>query len=171
MRNTSKGEECSAARNHHKGAELETTIARQAHFSLGSSLTSRENVRDRSSGSPVVAMMQSTEPGHHNDFAPGLRVTHRNANGRSFLRQSEMRPVLVVVADVLIHQALQMAFIENDHMVKQIAAAVANPVLSNVILPQTSITCPPGLDTKHFYCIDQPKYLPVVSEKGPICYR
>ena len=29
-----------------------------------------------------------------------------------------MRPILVVVADVLIHQAFQMAIIDNDRMVE-----------------------------------------------------
>jgi hypothetical protein len=28
-----------------------------------------------------------------------------------------------------------------------------------------------GFDAEDLYCIDQPKHLPVVSEKGPICYR
>jgi hypothetical protein len=37
-----------------------------------------------------------------------------------------MRPVVVVVTDVLIHEALQMSFVENYHMVEQILAAVAN---------------------------------------------
>ena len=100
-------------------------------------------------------MMQAAEPGHHDDFAPGLRATHRYATGRRFLRQREMRPVLVVVADVLVHQAFQMAFIQNDHMVEQIAAAVANPALGNAVLPRTSITCPLGLDAKDFHGIDQ----------------
>ena len=82
-----------------------------------------------------------------------------------------MRPVLVVMADVLVHKSLQMPLIEDDHMVKQIAVAVANPTLGDDVLPRTAITCPLGLGAKHLYCNDQPKYLPVVSEKGPICYR
>jgi len=38
-----------------------------------------------------------------------------------------MRPVVMVIADVLVHQAFQMAFIESDNVVEQIAAAVADP--------------------------------------------
>ena len=104
---------------------------------------------------PGLAMMQAAKPGHPNDFAPGLGVTHRRATGRRFLRQREMSSIVVIIADVLIHQALQMALIENDHMVEQIAAAVANPTLGNAVLPRTSITCPLGLDTKHLHRIDQ----------------
>jgi hypothetical protein len=59
-----------------------------------------------------------------------------------------MRSVLVVIADVLIHQTFQMAFVENDYMVEQIATAVANPALGDTVLPRTSITCPLGLDAK-----------------------
>ena len=70
----------------------------------------------------IVAMMQAAESGHDNDFAPGLRITHRYTTGRRFLGQREMRPVLVIVTDILIHQALQIPFVENDHMVKQIAS-------------------------------------------------
>src|SRR5208337_151372 len=48
-----------------------------------------------------------------------------------------MGSVVLVVIDVLIHQALQMAIIENDHMVEQIPAAVADPSFGNTILPGT----------------------------------
>jgi hypothetical protein len=45
-----------------------------------------------------------------------------------------MRSIFVVVTDVLTHQTFQMAFIQNDHMVEQIAAAVADPALGDTIL-------------------------------------
>ena len=90
---------------------------RRAHLSLGLSLNSRENVRNSNSGGPVVAMMQAAESGHRDDFTPNLRATHRYTSCGRFLRQREMRPVLVIVADVITHKAFQMAFIENNHMV------------------------------------------------------
>ena len=78
-----------------------------------------ENVcRSSISRSPVIAMMQTAKSGHHDDFAPGLRATHRYTPGRRLLLQRKMRPVLVVITDVIIHQAFQMAFIHDDHMVK-----------------------------------------------------
>jgi len=49
-------------------------------------------------------MMQATESGHHDNFAPGLRIIHRYTAGRCFLGQREMRPILMVVANVLIHK-------------------------------------------------------------------
>jgi hypothetical protein len=59
-----------------------------------------------------------------------------------------MRPVVMVVPDVLVHQALQMAFIENDHMVKEIAAAVADPALRDAVLPRTAETSSLRLNAK-----------------------
>ena len=65
-----------------------------------------------------------------------------------------MRAIVVVVTDVLIQQAFQMPFIHNDHMVKQIAAAVANPTLGNTVLPWTLETGPLGLNAKALHCVD-----------------
>jgi len=78
-------------------------------------------------------MMQAAESGHYDDFAPGLRATHRCTACRRFLLQREMRPILVVVADVLIHQALQVTFIQNDDMVEQIAVPRQNCIRTGVV--------------------------------------
>jgi hypothetical protein len=50
-----------------------------------------------------------------------------------------MSSVLVKVADVMFHKALQMKFIENDHVVEQIPAAATNPALGNAVLPRTPV--------------------------------
>jgi hypothetical protein len=65
-----------------------------------------------------------------------------------------MRAIVVVVTDVLIQQAFQMPFIHNDDMVKQIAAAVANPTLGNTVLPWTLETGPLGLNAKALHGVD-----------------
>ena len=67
--------------------------------------------------------------------------------GRS-LRQRNMRSVVVVVADVIIHESFQMPRIEHDHVVEQIATAVADPALSDTVLPRTPEAGSLGLDTK-----------------------
>ena len=51
-----------------------------------------------------------------------------------------MCSVVVVVKDVRVQQPLQLSLIQDDHMVKQIPAAVANPTLSNPVLPWTCET-------------------------------
>jgi len=77
--------------------------------------------------------MQAAESRHRDDFAPGLKAIYRNTTGRRSFCQRKMSPTLMVIADVLIHEAYQMAFIENDHMVEQIAEAVANPTFRHLI--------------------------------------
>jgi len=99
-------------------------------------------------------MMQSAEPWHRNDSAAHFRVTQCFAASRRSLRQRKMSSVLVVIADVLIHEAFQMPFVENDHMVEQIAATVADPTLRNAVLPRTSEASSLGLDAKAFYRLD-----------------
>ena len=46
-----------------------------------------------------------------------------NSGGWCLFREAEMRAVFVVVADVLIEQPFQMAFIECDDVVQEVAAA------------------------------------------------
>jgi hypothetical protein len=41
-----------------------------------------------------------------------------------------------------------MPFVENDHMVEQISAAVADPTLRNAVLPRASETSLLGLDAE-----------------------
>jgi hypothetical protein len=38
--------------------------------------------------------MQAAEPGHRDDFAPGLRTTHRCATGGCFFRQAGCKTVI-----------------------------------------------------------------------------
>src|SRR5580704_13519959 len=49
-----------------------------------------------------------------------------------------MRSVLMVVADILCEEALQVALVEGDNMVQQIAPTTLNPPLSNSVLPRTA---------------------------------
>jgi len=93
-------------------------------------------------------MMQTAEPGHGYDLATGTGILCCRTTGGRSLRQREMHPVIVIVADVIVHRALQMPFIENDHMVEQIAAAVAGPSFGNAVFPQTAEAGPLGLDAE-----------------------
>ena len=52
--------------------------------------------------------------------------------------EAEMRAVLVLVADVFREQPLQMAFIEYDDVVQEVAAAAFHPALGDAILPGAS---------------------------------
>ena len=82
-----------------------------------------------SSGGKVVAMMQTAKPWHGYDLAACTKILFSRTNERRSFRQSKMSSVHVVILDVLIHKSFQMPFIEDDHVVEQIAAAIANPTL------------------------------------------
>src|SRR5260370_40028459 len=53
------------------------------------------------------------------------------------LPQSEMRAVLVVVANILREQAFQVAFVNCDDVIQEITPATSYPTLCNSILPRT----------------------------------
>ena len=75
-----------------------------------------------------------------------------------------MRPVLVIIADVVIHEAFQMVFVQNDHVIEQIPAARTNEPFRDAILPRASEAGPFRFDTEAPYCID---YV-AVEIRGPI---
>jgi hypothetical protein len=92
-------------------------------------------------------MMQATKSWHRDYPVPHIRSADCFTTVRRSFIQREMRPVVVVVADVLIHQAFQMPFIQDNHMIKQIPAAVIHRVVTiptpvrtseNVRVPKTS---------------------------------
>ena len=101
-----------------------------------------------SSGGQIVAMMQSAEPWHRYNPMVAFGILLCITTGRGSLRQRKMRAVLVIITDVLVHEAFQMPFVENDHMVEQISAAVADPTLRNAVLPRASETSLLGLDAE-----------------------
>jgi hypothetical protein len=55
-----------------------------------------------------------------------------------------MGTVVVVVADIISEQTLQMAFIEGNDAIQQFAAATADPTLRHAILPRTFEGGPQG---------------------------
>jgi hypothetical protein len=89
------------------------------------------------SGGQFVAMMKAAESWHRCDLSTGAWIPFSTATGRRSLRQREMRSVFVIVANVLTHQAFQMPLIQHNYMVKQIAAAVADPAFGHAVLTRT----------------------------------
>jgi hypothetical protein len=53
------------------------------------------------------------------------------------LPQSEMRAVLMVVANILREQAFQVAFVNCDDVIQEITPATPYPTLCHSILPRT----------------------------------
>lgn len=84
-----------------------------------------------SSSSEVVAMMQTAKTRHGNDLRRHWRLNGSFSASRSLIVESEMRAVLVIIADVFVYEAFQMSLVEDDHMIEQIAAAGANSAFCN----------------------------------------
>jgi hypothetical protein len=121
----------------------------------------------RSSGDssgPNISMMQPADSGRGKNPAVhrGARF-HRTSSGRSFA-QRKMRSVFMVVADVLTHETFQMTLIENNHMIEQVPAAVANPAFCNIVLPRTSETGPFRPNTQG---LDGTDHL-LIEVRGPV---
>jgi hypothetical protein len=57
-----------------------------------------------------------------------------------------MRAVLVVVANILRNQSLQMAFVHCNDVVQQVAPTTLNPSLRDAVLPGTLERCPHRTD-------------------------
>ena len=73
---------------------------------------------------------------------------------RGLFVQTTMRPIRVVITEVLDHEAFQMALIEYDDVIEQVAPTGADPTLRNTVLPRTAETGPLGLDAKAHYRVD-----------------
>jgi hypothetical protein len=54
----------------------------------------------------------------------------------------------MVVINVLVHEALQMALIDHDHVIEQIASATADEALRDSVLPWALKACSLGLNTE-----------------------
>src|SRR5664279_6391427 len=89
-----------------------------------------ESLRTADSSSPVIAVMQ---PAH------ALLANHCTVFQRAFptsrrlLLQTEVGSVVVIIGNVLGEESLQMALIQRDHVVEQLAAAASDPTLGDTI--------------------------------------
>jgi hypothetical protein len=94
-------------------------------------------------GSAIIAVMQSTEawPGHH--LTPS-HLAHPAA--WSCFAQPKMSPVLMIVVDVSGQQSSQVALVESDHVVQQIASAALHPTFGEAVLPRTLKRGSDGVD-------------------------
>src|ERR1019366_636307 len=66
--------------------------------------------------------------------------------------KSEMRPVLVVITNVIFEQLPQVSLIENDHVVEQVSTYAPDPALRHPVLPRTAKGGAHGLSARVFHC-------------------
>ena len=101
-------------------------------------------------------MVQAAEPRHGGRLATHLSVLRDCPACRRLLLQPKMSPVLMVVADVLDHQAPEMPLIEHDHMIEQVSAAAADEPLGDTVLPRATEAGQLGLDAKSYAQCSRP---------------
>jgi hypothetical protein len=83
----------------------------------------------------LVEMMQAPNARNRHNPAGGAWVGFCNPSSRCFLRQTKVRPILVVVADMIAHRLLEMSIVQNDDMIEQIAAATTDRMSLQYLLP------------------------------------
>src|SRR5450759_5509090 len=103
------------------------------HFCRGAQ--TNESLRTVDSSSPVIAVMQPA----HALLADHCSLFQRACpTSRRLLVQPEVGSVVVIIGNVLRQESLQMALIQGDYVVEQVAAAASDPTLGDAILPGTS---------------------------------
>lgn len=79
-------------------------------------------------------MKPGRESGNYRSACSGI---HRCRLFRRFLPEPEMRPVVVVVADVIREQPFQIVLVQGNDVIEELAAAAFEPSLGNSVLPRT----------------------------------
>jgi hypothetical protein len=83
-------------------------------------------------------MVQSTEPREGLDSTLSPTSDHCWSTGWCVLRESEVRPIFMVIAHILGQQPLEVLLIQDDHVVQQVSSATSNPALRHTVLPRTA---------------------------------
>src|SRR5450759_739912 len=92
----------------------------------------KESLRTADSSSPVIAVMQPARALLANHCTVFQRACPAS---RRLLVQPEVGSVVVIIGNVLGEESLQMALIQGDHVVEQVAAAASDPTLGAPGLP------------------------------------
>src|ERR1019366_8686961 len=101
---------------------------------LRSLAQTNESLRTVDSSGPIIAVMQPA----HALLANHCTLFQRaRPASRRLLVQPEVGSVVVIIGNGLREEALQMALIQRDHVVEQVAAAASDPTLGDPILPGT----------------------------------
>src|ERR1039458_9086930 len=103
------------------------------HFCRGAQ--TNESLPTADSTSPVIAVMQPAYALLANHCALFQRACPAS---RCLLVQPEVGSVVVIIGNVLGEESFQMALIQRDHVVEQVAAAASDPTFGDAILPGTS---------------------------------
>ncbi len=71
--------------------------------------------------------------------------------GWRILRESEVRPIFMVIANIFGHQPLEVLLIQHDHVVQQVSSATPHPALCDAVLSRTAKGSADGLASQVFH--------------------
>src|SRR5215831_14083849 len=90
--------------------------------------------------------MQTADSRLSPDLATAILPEFDQTGARRLLIQSDMRSVVVIVANILEAQTYQMSLVQRNHVIQHLAPYVAHPSFRESILPWTADTSPDSLD-------------------------
>ena len=91
-----------------------------------------------SSDAPFVPVMKTAEPGQRDHLRIIGRPWLNGTTGGSLLAQIVVGPVVMVVGEVFLEDASQMAFVQDDHVVQALPSDGSDEALDVGRLPGTS---------------------------------
>ena len=144
-------------RNHDEGTKAGSAVHTSATSTNAAApdfvmtLATRGN---NESSREVITMVQAAEARHGDNLRTRSRIFCEFSICRRLLAQPKVSSVLVIIADVFVHQPFQMALIEHDYMVEQVAAATADEALGDSILPRALERSANRFHAKCFCCFD-----------------
>lgn len=87
-------------------------------------------------GAPRIPVVQPTDTRQSDNLGFSCRALGYGSRRWSRLVEAEVGAVVVVVGDVIRQQSSQMALVENDDVIEQLAADAADPSLCDGIVPR-----------------------------------
>jgi hypothetical protein len=84
-------------------------------------------------------MVQSTESRKGVNLASRRRTYRCWPTCSRILRESEVRPIFMIVANVLGHQPFEVPLIQNDHVFQQVSSTTPHPALSDTVLSEMKV--------------------------------
>src|ERR1035438_9274547 len=105
---------------------------------IGTIRVDRDRQSRRSLSRDGVTMVQSAESGEGANLASHRRTYRGWPTCGRILRESEVRSIVMVVANILRHQPFEVLLIQDDHVVQQVSSATPHPTLSDTVLPRTA---------------------------------
>ena len=93
-------------------------------------------------------MMEAAESRDRHDAATRVGAPCGRSSEKRLLRETGVRPIVMVVANILSHEPLEMPLVEDDHMVKQISPTVADEAFGDPVLPRAAEAGPLWFDAE-----------------------